>query len=133
MAGVPVDLIIRGICRLIPGVPGQSETIRARSILDRYLEHPRIYKFLHGGDERMYIASADWMTRNLSRRVEVAIPVYDSKIRNQLQHMLDLQLADNRKARVIEESGANPYVDGGAEPPVRAQEAFRDYVAGLAG
>jgi polyphosphate kinase len=130
VAGVPIDLIVRGICRLIPGVPGQSESIRARSIIDRYLEHPRIYRFLHGGEGRMYLASADWMTRNLSHRVEVAIPVYDPAVRAQLQRVLDLQLADNRKARVIDAEGRNPYVDD-AGPPLRAQEAFRDYVAGL--
>ena len=130
VAGVPIDLIVRGICRLIPGVPGQSETIRARSIIDRYLEHPRICTFLHGGEGSMYLASADWMTRNLSHRVEVAIPVYDPEIRAQLRRVLDLQLADNRKARAIDAEGKNPYIAGGG-PPLRAQEAFRDYVAGL--
>lgn len=132
VAGVPIDIVVRGICRLIPGVPGQSETIRARSILDRYLEHPRIYKFLHGGEERIYIASADWMKRNLSRRVEVAIPVYDEDIRAQLQRALDLQLSDNRKARVIEEGGTNPYASSAGEDAVRSQEAFRGYLAAMA-
>jgi polyphosphate kinase len=131
VAGVPIDLIVRGICRLIPGIPSQSETIRARSIIDRYLEHPRIYKFLHGGQERMYLASADWMTRNLSRRIEVAIPVYDPEIRAQLQRSLDLSLADNRKARVIDEGGTNAYAGEVGEAPLRAQEAYREYVAGL--
>jgi polyphosphate kinase len=93
VAGVPIEMIIRGICRLIPGVPGQSETIRARSIIDRYLEHPRIYTFHHGGEERMYLASADWMTRNLSHRVEVAIPVYDPFVRYQIGRALYFQLA----------------------------------------
>jgi polyphosphate kinase len=132
-AGVPIDLVVRGICRLIPGVPGLSESIRARSILDRYLEHPRIYKFLHGGEERMYIASADWMKRNLSHRVEVAMPVYDEVIREQLQRVLDIQLADNRKARIIDESGTNPYARENDDRPVRAQEAFREYLAELVG
>ena len=130
MAGVPIDLIVRGIFRLIPGVSGQSESIRARSIIDRYLEHPRIYKFLHGGEERMYLASADWMTRNLSHRVEVAIPVYDAEIRAQLQRVLDLQLADNLKARVLDAEGLNPYV-ASEGAPIRAQETFREYLAGL--
>jgi polyphosphate kinase len=79
----------------------------------------------------MYIASADLMTRNLSRRVEVAIPVYDPDVRAQLQRSLDLQLADNRKARVIDESGTNPYAGTEGEMPLRSQEAFREYVAGL--
>lgn len=132
VAGVPMELIIRGICRLVPGVPGQSETITARSILDRYLEHGRIYRFHHDGEERMYLASADWMKRNLSRRVEVAIPVYDPEIRRHLQRLIEIQLADNRKARIIEEKGSNPYVEASDGPPVRSQEAFRDFVAGLA-
>ncbi len=129
-SGVPVEILVRGICRLVPGVPGQSETIRARSILDRYLEHARIYLFLRDGEERMYLSSADWMTRNLSHRVEVALPVYDSDVRAQLRTSLELQLADNRKARWIDGAGTSPYVrsDG---PAVRSQEAFRAYLAGL--
>jgi len=129
-AGVPIDIIVRGICRLVPGVRGQSETIRVRSILDRYLEHARIYRFHHDGEERLYLASADWMKRNLSHRVEVAIPVYDPEVRRQLEHVLALQLADNRKARIIDVGGRSPYArDEGA--PLRAQEAFRGFVAGL--
>jgi len=131
VAGVPIDIIVRGVCRLIPGVPSQSETIRARSILDRYLEHARIYRFHHDGEERLYVASADWMTRNLSRRVEVAIPIYDPEIRRQLERGLELQLADNTKARVIDAGGANAYARSDGAPPVRAQEAFRSYLAAL--
>jgi len=131
VAGVPIDVIVRGICRLIPGVPGQSETIRVRSILDRYLEHARIYSFHHDGEQPMYLASADWMKRNLSRRVEVAIPVYDPEVRRQLQRLIDLQLADNRKARTIDASGSNPYAADPGGTPVRSQEAFRDFVAAL--
>lgn len=131
VAGVPIDIIVRGICRLIPGVPGQSETIRVRSILDRYLEHARLYRFHHDGEELMYMASADWMTRNLSRRVEVALPVYDPEIRKQLERVLEIQLADNTKARWIDEAGTNVYVRGNGAAPVRAQEAFREYLAAL--
>jgi polyphosphate kinase len=132
VAGVPIELVVRGICRLVPGVGGQSETIRARSILDRYLEHARIYVFHHDGQERMYLASADWMKRNLSRRVEVAMPIYDEEVRRQLGAALDIQLADNRKARLLDETGTNAYLtaEPGA-PPVRAQEAFREMMAGL--
>jgi polyphosphate kinase len=79
----------------------------------------------------MYLASADWMTRNLSHRVEVAIPVYDPHVRSQLRRALDIQLADNRKARVIDATGTNAYVDAGGAAPIRAQEVFREYVAGL--
>ena len=129
-AGVPVDIIVRGICRLVPGVRGQSETIRVRSILDRYLEHARIYRFHHDGENRLYLASADWMKRNLSHRVEVAIPVYDPEVRRQIEQVLALQLADNRKARIIDAGGRHPYAqDGGA--PLRAQDAFRAFVERL--
>ena len=131
VAGVPIDIIVRGICRLVPGVKGQSETIRVRSILDRYLEHARIYRFHHDGEDLMYLASADWMTRNLSRRVEVAMPVDDPAIRTQLQRVLEIQLADNTKARMIDEAGTNTYLRGNGTAPVRAQEAFRDYLASL--
>lgn len=129
-AGVPVDIIVRGICRLVPGVPGRSETIRVRSIIDRYLEHSRLYVFHAGGEQRMYLASADWMHRNLSSRVEVALPVYDPEVKRQLARLLDLQLADNRKARRVEADGSNPYVRND-EPPLRAQEAFREFLATL--
>jgi polyphosphate kinase len=81
----------------------------------------------------MYLASADWMKRNLSHRVEVALPVYDPDVRRQLCRVLDLQLADTRKARVIDEDGTNAYARAGGAPPVRAQAAFRDYLAQLAG
>ena len=129
-AGVPIQIIVRGICRLVPGIPGQSETIEVRSILDRYLEHARIYVFRAGGRERMFIASADWMRRNLSRRVEVAVPVYDQEIRRQLRTLLELQLADNTKARLIEATQGNRYVRR-VGAPVRAQRSFRDFLRTL--
>lgn len=131
-AGVPIEVIVRGMCCLVPGVPEQSATVRVRSILDRLLEHARIYIFHHDGEELMYLASADWMTRNLSRRVEVAIPVYDPEVRRQLRAFIDIQLADNVRARVVDGTGNNSYVshDGGSAP-VRAQEDFRDFVIGL--
>jgi polyphosphate kinase len=131
-AGVPVRIIVRGICRLVPGVPGVSDNIEVRSILDRYLEHARIYRFHAGGENRLYIASADWMRRNLKRRVEVAMPVYDPGIRAQLEKVLEIQWADNTKARIINQAQDNRYVPRGEDAPVRAQEAFRDYVASLA-
>jgi polyphosphate kinase len=130
VAGVPIDIIVRGICRLVQGVPGQSETIRVRSIVDRYLEHPRMYMFHAGGEERLYLASADWMKRNLSSRVEVAVPVYDPEVKRQLRALIDIQMSDNQKARSVQADGSNPYLrDDGA--PVRSQEAFRAYLAGL--
>jgi polyphosphate kinase len=129
-AGVPIQIIVRGICRLVPGVPGQSETIEVRSILDRYLEHARIYLFHNGGDEKVFLASADWMTRNLSRRVEVAVPVYDPEIRRQIRKLLDLQLADNVKARIIDATQSNQYVPR-VGVAVRSQQAFREFLAAL--
>ena len=133
-AGAPIEIIVRGICRLVPGVPGLSESIRARSILDRYLEHARIYIFHHDGEERMYLASADWMKRNLSRRVEVALPVYDPEVRRQLRACVDLQLADDCKARVVDGEGRNVYVSSESSDSgegLRAQRAFREFLREL--
>ncbi|MGH1438291.1 MAG: polyphosphate kinase 1 [Lewinella sp.] len=100
-AGVKIQLIIRGICCLVPGVEGQSENIEVISILDRFLEHARIYYFFNDGKEELFTASADWMSRNLFRRVEVAIPIYDQRLRQELKDLLDIQWADNCKARII--------------------------------
>lgn len=126
-AGVPIRLIVRGICRLAPGVEGHSETIEGRSIVDRYLEHARIYLFQAGGRETLYLASADWMSRNLNRRVEVAFPVHDAELRRELRALLDLQLADNRKARILDRRQTNAYAST-TGPPVRAQVDFRRYL-----
>jgi polyphosphate kinase len=119
-AGVPIQLIVRGICRLIPNVPNQSDNISVRSIVDRFLEHARIYRFHAGGEDRFYLASADWMTRNLDRRVEVTFPVFDPALKRELAEILDLQLADNVKARRIDAEMSNEYIRDGW-PPVRAQ------------
>jgi len=101
-AGVQIDLIVRGICALRPGVRGVSENIRVRSIVGRFLEHSRIYYFANGGEEEVYIGSADWMPRNLYERVEVLVPVRDVMLRERVRHeILDAYLADNRKARLL--------------------------------
>jgi len=121
-AGVQVRLIVRGICGLVPGLSGWSENIQAISILDRFLEHARVFIFGNGGQERFYLGSADWMTRNLDRRVEVAFPILDPDVRHEIRCILDLQWKDNQKARRHTATYDNPYrrpVDG--EPPVRAQ------------
>ena len=105
-AGVQIDLIVRGICALRPGVRGVSDRIRVRSIVGRFLEHSRIYYFANGGEEQVYLASADWMPRNLYDRVEVMFPVKDELLRERVQHeILDSYLADNAKARVLESDG----------------------------
>lgn len=122
-AGVRIQLLVRGICCLVPGVDGLSERITARSIVDRFLEHARLYYFHNGGDEQLYLASADWMRRNLNRRVEVAFPVRDAALREELKTFLRLQLEDNTKARWIDARQRNTYVRNEA-PPVRAQTAF---------
>ncbi|MFQ5571467.1 MAG: polyphosphate kinase 1 [Rhodothermales bacterium] len=128
-AGVEIRLIVRGICCLVPGVPGQSENITVTSIVDRFLEHARVYVFHHGGDERIYLASADWMRRNLSRRIEVAFPVYDPDLRAELHAILDLQSTDNTRARIIDEHLRNDYVRAGGER-VRAQmDTYRYFKA----
>src|SRR6516164_7237785 len=101
-AGVQIDLIVRGICALRPGVRGVSDNIRVRSIVGRFLEHSRVYYFANGGEEEIYIGSADWMPRNLYERVEVLVPLRDEMLRNRVRHeILDAYLADNRKARVL--------------------------------
>jgi len=101
-AGVQIDLIVRGICALRPGVRGVSENIRVRSIVGRFLEHSRIYYFANAGEEEIYIGSADWMPRNLYERVEVLVPLRDELLRERVRHeILDAYLADNRKARVL--------------------------------
>lgn len=109
-AGVKVKLIIRGICCLRPGIPGISENIRVISIVGRFLEHSRIYYFYHNGEEKMYLSSADMMTRNMIKRVEILFPILDPKIVNELKEILDLQLNDNQKAREQDASGVYHYV-----------------------
>ena len=108
-AGVPVRLIIRGICCLVPGAPGLSERIEAISIVDRYLEHARAYVFENAGNPRVYLSSADWMERNLDRRVEVAFPLLDGALRDEVIRLLGLQWADATKARVIDAGQTNPH------------------------
>ncbi len=104
-AGVKVDMIVRGICCILPGVPGKTENIHIRSIVGRYLEHSRIYCFGTGSEEKMYISSADFMTRNTQRRVEVACPIYDREARSKLHQILEACLADNTKARILRSDG----------------------------
>lgn len=96
-AGVKIKLIIRGICCLKPGIPGISENIRVISIVGRFLEHSRIYYFYHNGEEKMYLSSADMMTRNMIKRVEILFPIIDNKIVEELKDILNLQLDDNQK------------------------------------
>lgn len=125
-AGVSIDLIIRGICMLRPGVQGLSENIRVRSIVGRFLEHSRIMYFANGGDEEVYVGSADWMVRNLNRRVEVVAPVEDPKLKNYLKDdVLEAYLRDNVNARALEPDGSYQRVQpAGNEKPFDSQMYF---------
>ena len=120
-AGVKISLLVRGICCLIPGVKGMSENIEVISIVDRFLEHARMFVFHNGGDELYYLASADLMKRNLDRRIEVGFPIYDKEIQNQLRAILDLQLRDNVKARLINKKLDNKIRSVKGDKVVRSQ------------
>jgi len=108
-AGVKIQLIIRGMCCMTSNIEEVNKNIEIISIIDRFLEHARVYIFGNDGDEIMYTASADWMTRNLDRRIEVAIPIYDKEVYQELRQIIDIQLADNVKARIIDAGQSNPY------------------------
>lgn len=122
-AGVKIDMVVRGICCLIPGVEGKTENIRIISIVGRFLEHSRIYIFGNSKRRKYYSASADFMTRNTVRRVEVAAPVYDERLQNKLQDMFDIMLADNQKARYLDAEG-NYHRVINEEAPLNSQEYF---------
>ena len=122
-AGVKIDLIVRGICCILPGIQGRTENLSVTSIVGRYLEHPRVFVFGAGDDAKVYIGSADMMTRNTEKRVEVACPIFDPKIRKKLMHDLNIMLADNVKARKMLSDGTyRKKVQG--ERTVNAQETF---------
>jgi polyphosphate kinase len=123
-AGVEIDLIVRGVCRLRPGVPGMSETIRVRSIVGRFLEHARIFYFSNDGAEDYFIASADWMSRNLDYRVETMVPVESPALAVELRRILDVQLADNRKAWQLESDGGWTRLEPAAGEPARSSQAI---------
>ena len=132
-AGVKVDLIVRGICCILPGIPGYTDNVRVMSVVGRFLEHPRIFSFGTGARQKIYIGSADMMTRNTEKRVEVAAPVLDEEIKKQINHYLKVMLSDNVKARVLQSNGKyrkkeqkEPYVDSQAvfmEEAVHAKPA----------
>jgi len=125
-AGVKVRLIVRGICCIVPGMEGISTNIKAISIVDRFLEHARVFVFHNGGDERILMGSADWMTRNLSSRIEAIFPIYDEAARKTIKDILDIQQKDNMKARIIAKGKINAYRRNSSEK-VRSQLALYDY------
>lgn len=130
-AGVKIRLIVRGIFGLQIGLNGFSENITAVSIVDKYLEHSRIFLFGAGGKEKMYISSADWMPRNLNRRIEVACPIYDEGIKNELKKMLEIQLKDNSKSRILDPELSNHYSKENSEQKFRAQEDYYNYIKSI--
>lgn len=128
IAGVKIDLIIRGICRLVAGLPGISHNIRIISIVDRYLEHARVFSFYNKGNLITYLSSADTMERNLSRRVEVAFPVVDKQIKQTIQELMEIQLSDNVKARIIDEKHRNKYVKPKDKTLIQSQLVTHQYI-----
>ncbi|REA04777.1 polyphosphate kinase 1 [Haloferax sp. Atlit-6N] len=130
MAGVDIDLLVRDICRLRPGLEGVSETVTVRSVVDRFLEHSRIFYFENAGDPDYYIGSADWMTRNLDKRVEAVAPVEDTDIREQLRFILELGFADNRKAWEMNADGTYDQRDPGDGHEISMQRILMEQTLG---
>ncbi|GGH42957.1 polyphosphate kinase [Mangrovimonas yunxiaonensis] len=125
-AGVKIQMIVRGICCLVPGVKGMSENIEVISIIDKFLEHTRLFIFCNNNDPKVYISSADWMTRNIENRVEVTCPIYDPSIKQELIDTFDICWSDNVKARILSAEQENEYKRN-RNPKVRAQFALYDY------
>ena len=123
-AGVKIDLIIRGICCLKVGIPGISDNITVRSIVGNFLEHSRIFYFYSDGREQIFMGSADWMPRNLDKRVEIVFPVEDEEIKEEVKHILEIQLADNVKAHVLKPDGTYEKIDKRGKQLVNSQEYF---------
>lgn len=128
-AGVKIKLIVRGACSLVTGIEGYSENIKAYSIVDKYLEHARVFIFHNDGDEKMYITSADWMSRNLDSRSEVAVPIYDKEVRKQLKDIINIQLSGNTKVRILDANLENNYVKPKpGDKKIRVQDEVYNYL-----
>jgi len=130
-AGVKIRLIVRGMCSIVPGIKGQSDNIEAISIVDKFLEHTRIYIFSNDGDPKYYLSSADLMPRNLDRRVEVTCPIYDAALKEQLQNYMEIQWQDNLRARIISSGQNNNFRPKGESGEVRAQWAIYNMLSKL--
>jgi polyphosphate kinase len=128
-AGVRVELIIRGICSLVPGVKGMSENIQAISLVDQFLEHARSMVFHNNGNELVFISSADWMIRNLDFRTEVACPIYDPALKKEIKKIFDLQWNGSTKVRILNEKQDNPYRQAPDGIKKRAQHEIYKYFA----
>ena len=127
-AGVKIQIIVRGMCCLVPGMKGYSENIEVISIVDKYLEHARVHVYCNGGDELVYLTSADFMTRNIDTRVEVGFPIYDKDVKKEIRDIIDIQLSDNTKSREINKDNTNKYHKTKSELPVRAQIDIYTYL-----
>ncbi|APP06673.1 polyphosphate kinase 1 [Vibrio harveyi] len=130
-AGVKINMIIRGMCSLVPGIEGVSENIRIISIVDRFLEHPRVVLTHNDGDPQVYISSADWMTRNIDHRIEVAAPVRDPRLKQRIIDITNIHFTDTVKARLIDKEMSNSYVPRGNRKKVRSQVAIYDYLKNI--
>jgi len=130
-AGVMINAIIRGMCSLVPGVKGLSENISVISVVDRFLEHPRVMVFENAGDTKMFISSADWMTRNMDFRIEVGCPIYDEDLKRRIMDILHIQFNDTLKARVIDKQQTNHYVTRGNRRNLRSQTEIYRYLKAL--
>jgi polyphosphate kinase len=130
-AGVRIRMIIRGMCTLVPGIPGVSDNIQIISVVDRYLEHPRVTIFHNEGEPIVWISSADWMTRNIDHRVEVGCPIYDPQLKQQIIDLFNIQWSDTTKARIIDKEQANRYKPRGNRRKVRSQLATYEYLTAL--
>lgn len=126
-AGVDIDLLVRGNCSLKTGIPSVSDNIRIHAIIDRYLEHSRIFIFAAGGEDKTFIGSADWMPRNLDNRIEVVTPVYDPEIKHDLRMVVDFGLRDNVQGRIVDGTGSNTMYKPENEPPFRSQEKLYEF------
>lgn len=132
--GVRVDLLVRGNCSLVTGIPGKSDNIRICGIIDRYLEHSRIFIFANGGEKKCFIGSADWMPRNLDNRIEVVTPVYDAKIKEDLEKVIDYGLRDTMQGRVVDGTGENrPWTTEDGEAFRSQEQLYLHYREQLAG
>lgn len=127
-AGVKIKMVIRGMCSLVPGVSGISDNIEIISIVDRFLEHPRVLITHNNGDPQVYISSADWMTRNLDHRIEVTAPIRCPRLKQRIIDIINLQFTDTVKARVIDKEMSNRYVKRGNRKKIRSQQAIYDYL-----
>ncbi len=130
-AGVKINMIIRGMCALVPGIEGVSENIRIISIVDRFLEHPRVVITHNDGDPQVYISSADWMTRNIDHRIEVAAPVRDPRLKQRIIDITNIHFTDTVKARLIDKEMSNSYVPRGNRKKVRSLVAIYDYLKNI--